>query len=388
MNDRRIPDGASPTVPEGLWLPDDFLLQVEDGWYLQLFLFNGPSILRPLSLFFPSACEKLYEASLEHKRLRHALVALSINFSAPGQVNRYLLWFQQSHEETDESDNEIFTVYIVFTLTLQQYIVSAKHLIQLRRHLKRLYILLRKAQNNVNRRRRPPLSPLLLYIWRQIMRINVTFAIGVTHFPAVFPPAAVHPNGKVAHGHGAVRQYLDTRSTEDWTMAQLELDDIGNRIYRLHLRASVLRSNGHSDIGERELVLNTKQLIALNDKWTSNPVIRKAEEREQRFKEQLCATPDPCSFLGYHALRFQDPLYACLLLTHYSIKIASSLILDPRVGPHSPDRVSSAVQICRIFSALGDDPPVGALTCLAAIWWAGLVFDENHHSGMLVWKWG
>ena len=64
------------------------------------------------------------------------------------------------------------------------------------------------------------------------MRINVTVALGVTHFPGSFPPPACHPGDRSSKGHDPIRQYLGSasREFENWTLAQLELDDLGNRI--------------------------------------------------------------------------------------------------------------------------------------------------------------
>ena len=103
------------------------------------------------------------------------------------------------------------------------------------------------------------------------MRINVTFALGVAHCPGIFPPPACHPGGHPAAGHGPVRQYLGSASHEfeNWTLAQLELDDLGNRIFRLHLRASAIRSTETgADLarGERELALNSQKLVWENER--------------------------------------------------------------------------------------------------------------------------
>lgn len=215
------------------------------------------------------------------------------------------------------------------------------------------------------------------------MRINVTFALGVTHFPAVFPPPASHPGGLPAEGHGPVRQYLGSasRELEDWTLAQLELDDLGNRIFRIHLRASAIRSAKEPDpIYQRELDLNTQRLVSENEQWKEKPVIQVAEYIEQLHRQQSAPEPPPRrTFLGYPTIRFKNPLYACLLLTHYAMTISLSLIVDPRVGPRTPDRVNAAIQICRIYAALGGNHPVGSLTCLASVWWAGLTFDSRKY---------
>jgi hypothetical protein len=215
------------------------------------------------------------------------------------------------------------------------------------------------------------------------MRINVTLALGVTHIPSSFPPPARHPNGKIATGYGSIGEFLGSapREFEEWTLAQLELDDIGNRISRLHLRAKAVRSGREpDDLGERELLLNTQQLVQLNERWRQKPVIQVAEYLEQVHRQiPPSADSKGKQFMTYPVLRFRNPLYACLLLTHYAISISSSLILDHRVGPRLPDRVEAAVEICQIYAALGGNHPVGSLTCLASLWWAGLVFDDTIH---------
>ena len=402
MEEIEIPGGDDESVteedvlliiPSDLPYPDDFLLDPEDTRYLKIFLDKGPIMVRPLGLFFPCACERIFRASIEYSRLRQAIVALSMDFvdSPPvlsPRLSRYLLPFHTKPGDPSKRttayarDSEVFAIFLIITLTLK-HLSTTKDVPSLRRHVRHLYKLFRSAQADVTRGKRDPLSPLLFYIWRQIMRINVTLALGVTHIPSCFPPPALHPNGKIATGYGPVGELLGSapREFEQWTLAQLELDDIGNRISRMHLRANAVRSGKQSDeVDERELVLNTELLVRLNDRWRQNPVIQVAEYLEQLHRQ---TPPDADSkekhFLSYPELRFRNPLYACLLLAHYAIRISSSFVLDQRIGPQTPDRLEAAIEICRIYAALGGNHPVGSLTCLASIWWAGLVFDETTH---------
>ena len=101
---------------------------------------------------------------------------------------------------------------------------------------------------------------------------------------------------------------------------------------------------------------------------------------EQLHRQQAAPQIPPSkTFLNYPAYRFKNPLYACLLLTHYAMTISLSLIVNPRVGPRTPDRVEAALEICKIYAALGGNHPVGSLTCLASVWWAGLTFDSRKY---------
>ena len=138
--------------------------------------------------------------------------------------------------------------------------------------------------------------------------------------------------------------------------------------------------NPPDPIDEKGLVLNTQQFVLENELWKQKPVIQVAEYMEQLHRQQYAPEPPPeKSFLGYRSIRFKNPLYACLLLTHYALTISLSLIVDPRVGPRTRDRIDAAVEICRIYASLGGNHPVGSLTCLAAVWWAGLVFDARKY---------
>ena len=140
-------------------------------------------------------------------------------------------------------------------------------------------------------------------------------------------------------------------------------------------------------------MLNSQQLAHEIDKWKLKPVIQVAEYTEQLYRQQTSTHSNnhhengqrisdlpPCSdkqFLHHPCLWFKNPLYACLLLTHSAMTISLSLIVDPKVGPRLTERVDAAVQICRIYAALGGNHPVGSLTCLASVWWAGLTFEPN-----------
>ena len=391
-------------IPSRLPAPDDFLIDMNDQRYLQLFLEKGRVMIRPLGFFFPTACEKMFKTSLEYTRLRHAIIAIGMHYAertsarhCPNpRLDQYLDSFSPNNPNNincnalvrtndtvaSVSEGEIFALFLVLTITLVR-LSETKDVQSLRRHVKRLYKLFRTAQNEVKQGRRERLSPLLFSIWRQVMRINVTFALGITHFPEIFPPPACHPGGRPALGHGPIRQYLGSasREFEAWTLASLELDDLGNRIFRLHLQANRVRSAVPPDpIHERALIKNTEQFVLENEMWKQKPVIQVAEYMEQLHRQQYAPEPPPeKSFLGYPSIRFKNPLYACLLLTHYALTISLSLIVDPRVGPRTKDRVDAAVEICRIYASLGGNHPVGSLTCLAAVWWAGLVFDERKY---------
>ena len=382
-------------MPRQLPPPDDFLIDIRDQRYLQLFLERGRVMIRPLGFFFPTACERMFKTSLEYQRLRHAIIAISMHYNErtstrhyPNpRLNRYLEIFSPScttlaQPNSFVQEGEIFALFLVLTITLVR-LSETKDVAALRRYVKRLYKLFRSAQAEVHSGQREKLSPLLFSIWRQVMRINVTFALGVAHIPAIFPPPASYPGGRPAEGHGPIRQYLGdaSREFESWTVAQLELDDLGNRIFRLHLRASAIRGTKTRDeLGEEEIKLNTQTLLRDNERWKQKPVIQVAEYMELLHRQQSAPEPPPeKTFLDHPTIRFKNPLYACLLLTHYAMTISLSLIVDPRVGPRTVDRVDAAMHICRIYSALGGNHPVGSLTCLASVWWAGLVFDSRKY---------
>jgi hypothetical protein len=404
MQNTPIPTGESadpylPAVPYQLVQPNDFMFDGDDGRYLRLFLERGRVMVKPLGLFFPCACERMIKTSMEYTRLRHAIVAITMHYvestfpryGSNARLNRYLEVFSPKSDECKAlvkkngpvgQEGEIYALFLVLTLTLMR-LAETKDIQSLRRHIKRLYKLFQTAQADASSGLREPLSPLLFWIWRQVMRINVTFALGVTHSHALFPPPAKHPNGLPAQGHGPIRPLIGSAASsefEEWTLAQLELDDLGNRIFRMHLRASQIR-NGEDperELHERELLLNTRFLARENERWKQKPVIQVAEYKELLYRQQAFGDlPLDKTFLHYPTIRFKNPLYACLLLTHYAMTISLSLILDPQVGPRTTDRVEAAVEICRIYAALGGNHPVGSLTCLASVWWAGLTFDSR-----------
>ena len=198
-------------IPSRLPPPDDFLIDFNDQRYLQLFLEKGRVMIRPLGFFFPTACERMFKTSLDYTRLRHAIIAIAMHYSErtstrhrPNpRLDQYLDTFSSSNNTNNcitltrtsdptVSEGEIFALFLVLTITLVR-LSETKDIESLRRHVKRLYKLFRNAQADVINGRRERLSPLLFSIWRQVMRINVTFALGVTHFPAIFPPSRMSP---------------------------------------------------------------------------------------------------------------------------------------------------------------------------------------------------
>ena len=410
-----------------------FMLDREDERYLRLFLERGKTMVKPLGLLFPRACERILRTGMENPRLTHAIIAMAMYYAetvlirsgSTARLNRYLDSFSRktqgipavqcvSATSTGVPEAEIYAIFLVLRLTVMR-LSKTNDIASLRHHVIHLYNLFRRAQHSVTTLNHEPLSPLLLWIWRQTMHINVTFALGVDHIPALFPPPANYVQGRPAQGHGPIRQFLGSdvsRELEAWTLAQLELDDLGNRIFRLHLRANMVRKTRSRDaikfkeetvcgdkgrakdylqnFGTKELILNSQQLAHEIEKWKSKPVIQVAEYMELVHRQQTQSRvgeqqSSSNKFLHHPSLRFKNPLYACLLLTRYAMTISLSLIVDPQVGPRVKDRVDAAVEICRIYAALGGSHPVGSLTCLASVWWAGLTFEPDTKGYSLGW---
>lgn len=390
---REEEDPYLKVIPCRLPAPDDFLYDDRDGRYLKLLLDKGKIMVKPLGFFFPKACERILKTAMDYKPLRHAIVAIAMQWDRHSLANSRLDLYLKSLTSNEPSsslilsnsvvqDAEIFAVFLVLTLT-ELRLPETKDIESLRRHVQRLYNLFSHAQEQAKEGRRETLSPLLFSIWRQVMRTNIHFALGVMHNRAVFPPPARHAGGHEAFGHGPYRQYLGScpREFEDWTLAALELDDLGTRTFRLHLQANSVRGSKTRDkLDEEILRLNSGILARENEQWKQKPVIQVAEYMELLYRQQHEPEPSPeRKFLDYPPIRFKNPLYACLLLTHYALAISLSLIVYPRVGPRTTERIEAAVEICRIYASLGGNHPVGSLTCLASVWWAGLTFDSRKY---------
>src|SRR5271169_4727108 len=163
-------------IPARLPAPDDFIVNINDQRYLQMFLEKGRAMIRPLAFFFPTACERMFTTSLGHTRLRHAIIAIAMHYSdrtstrhCPNpRLDQYLDKFSPGALiRTDSSchEGEIFALFLVLTITLVR-LSETKDVASLRRHVKLLYKLFRSAQADVSSGKRERLSPLLFSIWR------------------------------------------------------------------------------------------------------------------------------------------------------------------------------------------------------------------------------
>src|SRR5438045_9161005 len=107
------------------------------------------------------------------------------------------------------------------------------------------------------------------------------------------------------------------------------------------------------------------------------PVIQPHIPNEEGTFPVINAIPtrDNNRFLHYPEYPISDPVFAQMLLLHASLGIHLSIVMTGNLGPYPQTRYDFAVQVCRIYGALGapsSSQKTGQSRIINALWLAGL----------------
>lgn len=219
-------------------------------------------------------------------------------------------------------------------------------------------------------------TSLSMVLWRIAIRAeNISgFAGPRTAFPATNVPDSFH------------LQWLhdfenpNRPNTGSWALAQFALDDLANRAIHLASRSLETQraiANGQTDgIDELNLQLDLTFLIRDLEAWNCRPILRAAESRE-RIRRNISPTIPTIRFLNHEPLSFADEVYAIMLSQYFTIRIQVSLISRPELGPHPSNRYMFAVEVCRIYAAIGGLRRPGLTGLLVALVYAGLTLTDK-----------
>jgi hypothetical protein len=217
-----------------------------------------------------------------------------------------------------------------------------------------------------------------MLLWRIAIRAeNISgFAAPRTAFPATNVPDNFH------------LQWLhdfenpERPNSAAWALAQFTLDDLATRAIHLAMRSREMQqsiSRGETNgIEDLNLQLDKTFLIRDLEAWKCRPVLRAAESREL-IRRTISPTQPGLRFLNHEPRAFADEVYAIMLAQYFTVRIQVSLISSPQLGPYPRDRYMFAIELCRVYAAIGGLTRPGLTGLLAGLVYAGLALTDKSY---------
>ena len=363
-------------------IPEDFFLDPGDSLYLQYFIQEFRGVFSLGVMDGTRLLWKIVSRALEHLPLRYTIVAVSawLHDGIAGRprdrsvanLEKAIPMIQNAVTPTALDDGHGFTLFLLAYLSVIRGDIKGISL-----HIGEFYRILRHC--NVLREDGSPNSyqtSLAMILWRIGVRTdNIVGVVGQrATFPATIVPDSFHIDW--------LRDFdnPDRPDTAEWAMAQFALDDLANRIIHLAVRSITIQQNiarGDIDvIEELNVELDIAFLIRDLEEWKRRRILREAEFRERA--RRIADTSQPTlKFLNYEPLTFADEAYAILLVQYFTCRIQLSLLANPQIGPYSTERHMFAIELCRVYAAIGGLKKPGLSGLLVGLAYAALVLTDK-----------
>jgi hypothetical protein len=366
--------------------PDDMEVLPEDSKYFMYFVTEVPDILGS-ERYFPSAITTIFKQSVNQPVLRHSILAVSSwmvdnqqGNTPPYTLNhlrKILPGVQKAIIESNITEAHILSVSFLAWLSLMTGDLCTTH-----HRLKGLFLMFLQARHlTVSGEPRNNPDPIMMFLYRLSIKIDNTLAY--RNFPQAYPPITNHDRYHLQW----LPHFIQDQKDIDDCLASFKLDDFTNRVCHLHHQARRLPIRNGSI--ESEIQDRAKSIALEHAAWSSLPNVKSHTLVEEIFP--VFAGPQDVEahqFLHYPAYRIIDSNFAQMMLIHASLGIHLSIVITNKLGPYPHNRYEFAVQVCRLYAALGTLPSIqktGQSRIINALWLAGLVFANNcYPAGMSI----
>jgi hypothetical protein len=363
-------------------VPADFFLDPGDSLYLSYFIEKFGEVF---SLGIMSGMRPLwnmFSRALQHLPLRYTLIAVSAwlydgiagrsRERSVANLRTAIPMIQSAVTSASLDDGHGFAVFLLAYMSIIRGDVKGinSHITGFYRILRHCNVLKADGSPNANH------TSLSMVLWRIALRTNnITGTLGQrTVFPAITISDSFHLTW-LRDFDSPLRP-----DTTDWAIAQFALDDLANRAIHLGVRSIATQraiTNGETDgIDELNVELDMAFLIRDLEAWRHRPVLREAESRE-RERRVNSPSPSPIKFLHYEPLTFTDLTYATMLVQYFTVRIQLTLVMNPQIGPYPPERHLFAIELCRVYAALGGLRRPGLTGLAIGLFYAGLVLTDK-----------
>ena len=362
--------------------PDDLEIMPDDSKYLTYFVTEVPDILGS-DRFFPSAITTIFKQSINQPVLRHSILAVSswMTDNRQGRLPLYTLrhlerilpGIQKAIMDLNINTGHIVSVSFLSWLSLMTGDLYTTH-----RHLKGLFLMYLETRHlNIVGEPCDNPNPLIMFLYRMSIKIDNTLAY--RNYPLAYPVMTNHDR---SHRQW-LAYYLSKEIDIEHCLATFRLDDFTNQICHLHLQARELRKQNESN--ESQIHDRAKTIAVEHNAWLNLPVVRPhihAVEGVFPVTNQS-PTPEDAQFLHYPPYEIKDAMFGQMLMIHASLGIHLSIVITGKLGPYPRTRYEYAVQVCRIYAALGSSrstiEKTGQSRMINSLWLAGLVLGKDFY---------
>ena len=359
--------------------PDDMEVLPIDSRYLTYFVTEIPGILGS-DRFFPSAITTIFKQSVNQPTLRHSILAVSswMTDNRQGRPPLYTLrhlqvilpGIQKAIIDLNITSAHILSVSFLSWLSLMTGDLYTTH-----RHLKGLFLMFLNTRHlSLQGEPYDNPDPIMMFLYRLSIKIDNTLAY--RNFPQAYPPMTNHER----YHRQWLPNFISKKEDIENCLAAFQIDDFTNRVCHLHHQARQLRKQ--NDSHESEIQDRAKSIATDHTAWLSLPIVQTHIPNEEGMFPIINATRirEKHQFLHYPEYPISDAVFAQMLLIHASLGIHLSIVMTGKLGPYPPTRYEFAVQVCRIYAALGARSSVrktGQSRIINALWLAGLVFGND-----------
>ena len=328
--------------------------------------------------------------ALEHLPLRYTLIAVSAwvydgiagrsRERSVANLRRAIPMIQNAVTATTLDDGHGFAVFLLAYLSCLRGDLKGitLHVGGFYRILRYCNVLREDGTPNINH------TSLAMVLWRIALRTDnmVGLAGQRAAFPATNVPDSFHLEWLPDFNNP------ERPDTTAWALAQFVLDDLANRAVHLGIRSIAIQRAVAADesdgIEELNVELDMAFLIRDLEGWKRRSVLREAESRERARRFASPCLP-PFKFLDYEPLTFADETYAIMLVQYFTCRIQLSLVSNPRLGPYPSERHMFAVELCRVYAAIGGLKKPGLSGLLVGLFYAALALtDKTYPLGIIV----
>ncbi len=353
-------------------------VQPIDSKYFTHFITEIPELLSSDG-YWRSAIISIFKQSVNQPVLRHSILAVSswMTDNRHGQPSLYTLRHLQCilpGIETAIMDLNIKTEHILSVPFLAWLALVTGDLNTTYRHLKGLFLMFLETRHlTVVGGPYDNPDPIMMFLHRMSFKIDITLAY--RNFPPAYPPMTNHES----HHRQWLPSFISKKSDIDNCLAQFKLDDLTNQICHLHYQARQLRKQNESH--ESEIQDRAKAIANDHTVWLFLPVVKSHIPIDDSFPIVNGSNSyDNQRFLHYPEYPISNFMFAEMFLIHASLGIHLSIVSTGKLGPYPQTRYDDAVQVCRIYAALGPRSSVqktGESTMMNALWLAGLVLGND-----------
>jgi len=171
----------------------------------------------------------------------------------------------------------------------------------------------------------------------------------------------------------------------EWALAAFTLENLIHKA--CHYAAMIYSLRCDPDAKVSQVVDKVEQVVEILEtesrNWINRPILQEAAQTQLTAQSihPSFTHPSAPQFLSFPPLPVINTFYANLLNSWRGLQIYISLIHSPQIGPAMPSRLTHAVEICRSWTALGNDITQSEASRVWIMFLVGVAFGGRKRSG-------